>query len=193
MRSAILVLAAVALTGCIAAPTAPLEGPAGGVASASQLAEPTVATWNGRITASELGMLAHSRDTETLVADVQREGFVFDITEPPTEFRVDLAWPGGEGMMLVMVSTPHVDGKGQEYFTKMSAEAAQCLRIPPAEIVPGAWQIMAHSDGVKAADFTFTVTTVGGTAAILEGEPHSSAEAAETTEAEALPCDEPAA
>lgn len=185
-----LALVAVAASGCIRAPAEALEpAPAETIAPPAALPEPVVATWTGRITASQLGMLAHDRQTEPLVADVQREGFVFEVTEPPLDFRVDLAWPGGDGMMLIMVSTPHVGGKGQEYFTEMSSEAAQCLRIPAADIVPGKWQVMAHSSGVVATDFTFSVTTVGGAAAILEGEPHSSAEAAETTEAEALPCD----
>lgn len=188
----LLAVLAVAASGCIRAPAETLAPPpADATAAPAMTAEPVVATWTGRITASQLGMLAHSRDTEPLVADVQREGFVFEVTEPPALFEVGLEW-SGEGQMLIMVSTPHVDGKGQEYFTEMSSEPQQCLRIPAADIVPGKWQVMAHSSGVVNADFTFSVTTIGGAAAILEGEPHSSAEAAETTEAEELPCEEPA-
>lgn len=187
MRVLLMLALLAAAGGCIrqAEPqTLPAAGP-----QAAPEAQPVVAEWDGRIALSELGPLAHHRDTEPLVADVQREGLVFDITEPPRGFRVELAWAGGQGEMLIMVSTPHKDGKGFEYFTDWSSEPAQCLLIPPDEVVPGRWQIMAHSRGVMQADFVFKVTTVGGSAAILEGEPHSSAEAAETSEKDELPCE----
>lgn len=189
---ALVAVAATALSGCIAQPSQPLEGasvpPAAG--AVAEALEPVLATWEGRITASQLGMLAHSRDTEMAVRDVQREGFVFEITEPPQDFWVDLAWQG-EGSMLVMVSSPSVDGKGVEYFSDFVAESPVCIRIPAGEIIPGKWQVMAHSRDARDVDFTFTAATVGGAASILEGEPHSSAEATETTEGEALACDEP--
>lgn len=186
-----LLAAAVAASGCIRAPAEPLQQtdatapPAAGGA----MPEPQVLTWDGHITASPLGMLAHSRDTEATAAPVQSEGFVLDVAEPPQVLEVRLAWPG-PGSALVMVSTPHVDGKGEEYFTAMSEDAEQCLAIPPEGIIAGAWSVMIHTEGAVDADYTFSVTTVGGAASIREGEPHSSAEPAETTEAEALPCAE---
>ncbi|HEV8358839.1 MAG TPA: hypothetical protein VGR28_00135 [Candidatus Thermoplasmatota archaeon] len=190
MRVAVLLLAVSALfAGCInqAQPQPlPTDAPAATPVAAP---EPVTATWNGRVLLSPLGMLAHNRDTEPLVAPIQAEGFVFEITEVPQSMMVELHWPG-PGTALIMVSTPHVEGKGFEYFTEMSSEAHQCLMIPPAELEPGLWQVMVHTDGSALAAFDFDVTTVGGVAAILQGEPHSSAEAAETQERDELPCPE---
>lgn len=189
-----LALLAAAASGCIRAPAEPLaqNDVTAAPAADAPLAEPQVLSWDGHITASPFGALAHSRDTEAAAFPVQTEGFVLDVTEVPQSMEVGLDWPG-PGTAMVMVSTPHVDGKGVEYFTGMAEAGAQCLAIPAEGLMTGAWSVMIHTDGAVNADYTFTVTTVGGAAAILAGEPHSSAEAAETTEGEALPCAEAAA
>jgi hypothetical protein len=184
-----LLLLAAALAGCVNQ-AAPPEALAPSSLPPAPLGEPVVATWDGRITASQLGPLAHTRDTEPLVADVEREGFLLDVTEPPRLLQAALTWTGNaDAQMLVMVSSPRVDGKGLEYFTKMTKDQPLCLQVPPAEITAGKWQIMAHSRDAMQVDFQFAVITLGGAASILKGEPHSSAEAAETKEAPALPCD----
>jgi hypothetical protein len=195
---AVLAVLAMAASGCIRAPAEPLEPTTlpETPAPVAEALEPVMHTWDGLVTASQLGMLAHNRDTELLVADVQREGFVFEVTEVPQDFRTELTWTANgptPAEMLVMVSSPKdANNEGVEYFTELAAEGPLCLRIPADGIVPGLWQVMAHTRMATQVEFTFTITTLGGMASILEGEPHSSAEAATTTDGEALPCEEPA-
>lgn len=180
---ALAVLAA-AVSGCISQ-SQPLDAPA---SDALATLKPVLATWDGRITASQLGMLAHNRDTEMQARDIQREGFVFEVTDVPQVMEVELAWQG-EGNLLSMVSSPSVDGKGVEYFSDFATESPICIRIPTEGIMTGKWQVMAHSQETRDLDFTFTVKTIGGAGSILQGEPHSSAEATETTEGKSEPCE----
>lgn len=144
--------------------------------------------WAGAILGSPAGMLAHHAVTESHVAPLQREGFVFEIVEVPQDLRVELAWPG-PGTAITMVSAPR-DGAdpGGAYFTEWAGEGAQCVRIPAEALETGKWQVMIHTQNAVAADFVFTVATLGGKGAILNG-PHTPAESATTQERDALPCD----
>jgi hypothetical protein len=195
MRSSpavLVVLGALVLSGCVGTPQ-PLD-PAAAPAAAGDAAapQPVTVSWDGHILSSPTGALAHNRDTESLAMPLQKEGFVFEVLAPPQTMQVALHWPG-PGTAVIMVSSPHQGGKGLEFFTEPTAEQESCLQVPPADIQPGGWQVMIHTQDSVNADFTFEVTTVGGLARIVEGQPHSSAEAAETEARDALPCEAPPA
>lgn len=153
--------------------------------------EPQVLTWDGMVLLSPLGALAHTRETEPHVAPIQSEGFVLEITEVPGELVAELTWdPQPQARALIMVSSPRdEEDRGLEYFTEMNAEGRACLVVPPEDLVPGKWQVMAHTANAVDMPITFTLTLVGGAASILD-EPHSSAEAGQTTEGETLPCED---
>lgn len=181
-------LAPFLLAGCLSVPDAGVDPAALGAANATDKLDEVRAEWTGTITASPFGLLAHNAQTEGQVGALQKEGFVFDIVEIPDDLRVELAWPG-PGTAVVMVSTPRDEAdKGGEYFTEASDAADQCLRVPPADLVPGRWQVMIHTSEAVMADYTFTVVTVGGKGTLLD-EPHSPAEAGSPEAREALACD----
>lgn len=183
------------LAGCVQAPAdesadAPVD------AASAALPEPVTTEFQGHMTASLLAPVAH-RDprSEMLFADVQREGFVYEILAQPQSLRVELEWSGAgnDPKMVAMITVPLAEGGAWDYFTEPFGPGVACLVIPGADLPPGKIGVMAHSRNAVDVDYTFRMTILGGEGVLHADAGHMEVERADAEEREHLPCEETAA
>lgn len=159
-------------------------------AAGAEAPEPFVLEWEGYLRAGVADRFAHTRETEPLVAPLARMGFVADVPEGTTRLGFSLLWEG-DATMHVMVHAPESAGM-PTYMAMESASGASCLVVPPAEVVGGAWMVMAHGDDqAKGITFKIVVETLGPSPALArEGDHgHGMNEEMAMDHRDALACD----
>lgn len=196
MRSVLLLISAAALllAGCVT-PAAETVEPAAAELAAPAI-EPLVQLFEGHITASALGRLAHEdARTEMMFADLQREGFLLEIGEVPQLLQIDLEWTSTSptASMFSMVNIPTTThGEVLDVLSERSATGAVCMRVPLDEVATGMISVMAHSIDAANVDYVIRVTSVGGAVTLHADRGHMEVEREAGDEREALPCEEEA-
>ena len=155
------------LAGCLApAADAPLETAAATDAPATMPAFETL-DWSGLVVTSNGEFLLHQRPTEDALWPVEQEGILAEIPEGVTDLEVALHWDG-PGEFMIMLHSHKGEGGYVEHITELDAENPKCLRVPAADVTPGVWQVMVHSQGAQMTEFTLSVLTVGGAATMMD-------------------------
>lgn len=156
------------IAGCIGGDE-PIEGSATESVDAApeEATEPVVQLFEGVATASALSPLAHQQATEPLLADLQREGAVIEVTQAPATARLEVAWtsPSPVAEMMLMVDLP-VPGSEDlvTFLSGWSASSPLCMDIPVEHLAEseGDWSLMVHNRGAALLEFEMTLITVGG-------------------------------
>ncbi len=167
----VLLCVSFSFAGCLDELAGAAESLAEGVEDALEGAEVNVLVLEGHMIEGTVGELSHTRETETLLWEIQQVGWKVMLEEPVVALEFAVAWKDPDGFQYKFESHSH------DHETELcciihqsphDGEKNKCVRIPAEDAMHGEWEPMVRSTDWVGGDFTLYVITLGPPAVLVD-------------------------